>query len=70
MVYFALRYASNYALKESDLLREKSLFIPLLIVIIGFTLMQIYFALDDNQPIMYVLYGALLALIYRCSGIG
>lgn len=68
MIGSAIYYAVKYVLRSGDLIRQNSLFIPLLVAAIGFSLMQIYFALDDNQPIMYVLYGALMALIYRRSG--
>jgi hypothetical protein len=68
MVFSGIYYSFKYVLESSDQDRERSLFIPVALVVLAFTFMQIYYALDDNQPIMYALYGALLAMIYRRGG--
>lgn len=65
MVFSALYYGFKAVLESADQYRERSLFIPLALVALGYTFMQIYYAMDDNQPVMYALYGALLAMTYR-----
>jgi hypothetical protein len=59
-LYYAFTGAINS--KKGD---EFRIFMPITVVILSYLLMKVNFAQEDNQPVIYVIFGMLTAMFYR-----
>jgi hypothetical protein len=63
----ALIYTARAALRAPEDDREGQLLIPIGIVLLSFVVMQTVFAQEDNQSVIFVILGLLMALRWRLS---
>jgi hypothetical protein len=64
-IYLAALYYAVIGAKNSKSGDEFRIFMPITVVILSYLLMKINFAQEDNQPVIYVIFGMLTAMFYR-----
>ncbi|MBN9544677.1 MAG: O-antigen ligase family protein [Alphaproteobacteria bacterium] len=68
LIFFALYLAGKRAISPEPLRGENALLIPIGIALANFIVIKSVFAQSDNHPIVFMILGMLVALLYRFPG--
>jgi hypothetical protein len=69
MLLLAIRYGAKYSVNVHKYDREYAFLIPITIALTNFLIIKSVFSQQDNHPLIFMMLGMLVALIYRARNL-